>query len=56
MEIIFFLKALNGIEFWKKSGNKTLRNKIEVFLKNIQSTPFEGIGKQVQLKHELSGR
>ncbi|MGA9213314.1 MAG: type II toxin-antitoxin system YoeB family toxin [Kaistella sp.] len=33
------------MEFWKESGNKLIQKKISEMLKDIQETPFEGVGK-----------
>lgn len=55
MEIDFLDKALDDIDFWKKSGNITIQNKITKLLESISKTPFSGIGKPEPLKHELSG-
>lgn len=56
MEIIYAPKALKDLEFWKKSGNKAIQNKIQQIIDSIQETPFEGIGKPEALKHNLSGK
>ena len=55
MEIIFSSKAKKDLEFWYKSGNKSIIKKISELLRAIQENPFEGIGKPEQLKHNLSG-
>ncbi len=55
MEIDFLDKALDDIDFWKKSGNVIIQNKIMKLLESISNTPFSGIGKPEPLKHELSG-
>lgn len=55
MEIDFLDKALDDIDFWKKSGNVIIQNKITKLLESISKTPFSGIGKPEPLKHELSG-
>jgi toxin YoeB len=55
VEIDFLDKALEDIDFWKKSGNVIIQNKITKLLENISKTPFSGIGKPEPLKHELSG-
>ena len=55
MEIIYSEEAQKDIEFWKKSGNKTIQNKIQQLLNAIETAPFEGIGKPEPLKHNLSG-
>lgn len=56
MEVIYSEKAQNDREFWKKSGNKAIMNKITAIIEDIQLHPFEGIGKPERLKHQLSGR
>lgn len=56
MEVIYSEKAQKDREFWKKSGNKAIMNKISVLIADIQLHPFEGIGKPEALKHELSGK
>lgn len=55
MEIIYSLKALEDINYWKKSGNKGVQEKISALLDDILQHPFSGIGKPEALKHELSG-
>ncbi len=55
MEIVFSSKAKKDLEFWYKSGNKSIIKKISELLRAIQENPFEGIGKPEQLKHNLSG-
>jgi len=55
VEIDFLDKALEDIEFWKKSGNKRIQSKITKLLESICLTPYSGIGKPEPLKHELSG-
>ena len=55
MEVDYLDKALDDIDFWKKSGNKTVQTKINKLLESICATPYSGIGKPEPLKHELSG-
>lgn len=55
MEIIFSPDAQKDLEFWKKSGNTGVQNKITSLLKSILETPFTGIGKPEPLKHNYSG-
>ena len=55
MEIIFSERAVQELEYWKKSGEITILKKIRQLLESIQITPFEGIGKPEALKHNLSG-
>lgn len=56
MEVIYSEKAQKDREFWKKSGNKAVMNKITTLIKDIQLHPFEGIGKPEPLKYQLSGK
>ena len=56
MEVIYSDKAQKDREFWKKSGNKTVMNKITSLIQDIQLHPFEGLGKPEPLKYELSGK
>ena len=56
MEIIYSEKAQEDIEYWKKSGNKTVMNKITALLNDIAAHPFTGIGKPEKLKYDLSGK
>jgi toxin YoeB len=55
MEITFSSKAQEDIEYWKKSGNKAVMNKITVLLKDIAAHPFTGAGKPELLKYDFSG-
>jgi toxin YoeB len=55
VEIDFLDKALDDIEFWKKTGNKTVQVRISKLLESISKTPYSGIGKPEPLKHQLSG-
>ena len=55
MEVIFAPKALEHLNYWKKSGNKAVQNKIKQLIIAIQENPFTGIGKPETLKYELSG-
>jgi toxin YoeB len=55
VEVDFLDKALDDIDYWKKSGNKTVQSKIAKLLESICLTPYSGIGKPEPLKHELSG-
>lgn len=55
MEIIFPNKAKKDLEFWSKSGNKSILKKISELLRAIEENPYEGIGKPEPLKHNLPG-
>jgi len=56
VEVIYSEKAQKDREFWKKSGNKAIMNKITALIEDIQLHPFEGIGKPEPLKYELLGK
>ena len=51
----FSQKAQDDLNFWKKTGNRTIQKKIEEILTSMLDTPFHGLGKPEPLKHELSG-
>jgi toxin YoeB len=55
IEIRYSRQALDDIEYWKKSGNKAIQNKISLLIKDISEHPFTGIGKPEPLKYELAG-
>jgi len=55
MEIVFSSDALKQFDYWKKSGNKKVLEKIKFLLEDIQHSPFEGIGKPEPLKHHWAG-
>lgn len=56
MEIILLEQAVADLEYWKKTGNKTIMNKITALLKDISEHPYTGIGKPEALKYELAGK
>jgi toxin YoeB len=55
MEVSYTPDALKDRDFWKKSGNKSILKKITALIEAIEDTPFEGVGKPEQLKHDFSG-
>ena len=54
MKLIFSERAWEDYLFWQHTDRKTLQ-RINTLIKEIQRTPFEGIGKPESLKHSLSG-
>lgn len=56
MEIILLEQALKDRDYWLKSGNTAIMNKITALLKDILAHPYTGIGKPEPLKYELSGK
>ena len=54
MKITFSLNAWEDYLSWQQQDKKMLK-KINQLIKDIQRTPFEGVGKPEPLKYDLSG-
>ena len=54
MNLIFSDNAWADYLFWQ-ANNKALLKRINALIKDIQRSPFEGIGKPEPLKFNLSG-
>lgn len=54
MRLIFSQNAWDDYLYFQTQDKKTLK-RINLLIKEIQRTPFEGVGKPEQLKHALSG-
>lgn len=54
MRLIFAPKAWDDYLYWQSTDKKTLQ-RINTLIKEIQRSPFEGIGKPEPLKHTLAG-
>lgn len=54
MNLTFTPKAWDNYLYWQKT-DKAMVKRINTLIKDIQPTPFEGIGKPETLKHALSG-
>ncbi|MBL4621761.1 MAG: Txe/YoeB family addiction module toxin [Immundisolibacteraceae bacterium] len=54
MTLTFSSKAWENYLYWQKT-DKAILKRINGLIKEIQRTPFEGIGKPEPLKHGLSG-
>jgi toxin YoeB len=54
MKIVFFEKAWEDYLFWNVQ-DKSILKKINTLIKEIQRTPFDGLGQPEPLKHSLSG-
>ena len=54
MKLTFSEHAWEDYLYWQKKDKKVIR-RINLLIKEIQRTPFEGIGKPEPLKHSLSG-
>ena len=55
MEIVLSPEAIQDLAFWKASGNKQGKQKIQTLLPAIQEDPFNGIGQPKPLKYKLTG-
>jgi toxin YoeB len=53
-KIIFSKNAWEDYVYWQTEDKKTLK-KINALIKDIQRTPYEGIGKPEPLKFDLAG-
>jgi toxin YoeB len=54
VKLIFSELAWNDYLNWHKTNKKILK-RINLLIKDVQHSPFEGIGKPEPLKHALSG-
>ncbi|HEB92840.1 MAG TPA: Txe/YoeB family addiction module toxin [Gammaproteobacteria bacterium] len=54
MKIIFSGNAWEDYLYWQKTDRKILK-RVNLLIRDIQRSPFEGIGKPEPLKHALSG-
>jgi toxin YoeB len=55
MQIVYTPIAKEHLDYWVKSGNKAVLNKIMQITKGIIENPYKGIGKPEPLKYELTG-
>ena len=56
MEIVLLPQAQKDRDYWKRSGNKAIMERISALLKDIMEHPYTGIGKPEPLKYELAGK
>ena len=54
MKLIFSEHAWSDYLHWQKTDKKILK-RVNILIKNVQRSPYEGIGKPEPLKHSLSG-
>ncbi len=54
MKIVFSKNAWEDYVYWQTEEKKILK-KINALIKDIQRTPYEGIGKPEPLKFDLAG-
>jgi toxin YoeB len=55
VEVVYSLKAVRDLEYWRKFGNKRIQKKITDLIEDTVKHPFVGIGKPEALKESLSG-
>jgi len=55
MEIVFFPKSQEQLDYFKKTNNQIVLKKIRQLLEATISNPYFGIGKPEALKHNLTG-
>jgi toxin YoeB len=54
MRLIFSSKAWDDYLYWQVTDKKLLK-RINLLIKDIKRSPYDGIGKPESLKHGLSG-
>ena len=54
MRLVFSEHAWEDYLYWQRTDRKILQ-RINMLIREIQRTPFEGIGKPEPLKHGMSG-
>jgi len=54
MNLIFSTHAWDDYLYWQKTDKNRVK-RINLLIKDIQRSPFDGIGKPEPLKHALSG-
>ena len=54
MKLIFSDHAWNDYLYWQKTNKKILK-RINLLIKDVRCSSFEGIGKPEPLKHALAG-
>jgi len=54
MKLAFSTQAWEDYLYWQKADKKTLK-RINLLIKDIQRSAYEGIGKPEPLKHGLAG-
>ena len=56
MEVAYLQQALDDLEFWRTSGNKSIQVKISLLIESIKANPYKGLGKPEPLKYGLAGK
>lgn len=55
IKVVYLPRAQADLLYWKKSGNKSIQQRISKLVQSISETPFEGIGKPEPLKYDYTG-
>ena len=55
MQIVLLPTAKKDLEFWRKTGNKSILQKIELLTEANVELPYSGIGKPEPLKYQFTG-
>ncbi len=55
MQIVYTPKAKEDLDYWIKTGNKSILKKILELTKSVIDNPYAGVGKPEPLKHDLTG-
>lgn len=53
MDLVFIRKSWEDYLYWQQTDKNTLK-RINLLIKDIQRTPFEGIGKPEPLKFDMA--
>jgi toxin YoeB len=56
MQIVHLPKASEDLNFWIRTGNKSILKKIVQLTEAILQDPYQGIGKPEPLKFNLTGK
>jgi toxin YoeB len=54
VKVVFSEHAWDDYLYWQKTDRRVVQ-RINALIRDIQRSPFEGVGKPEQLKHALSG-
>lgn len=54
MKVCFSVRAWQDYLYWQETDRRMLR-RVNELIKDIQRSPYEGIGKPEPLRHQLSG-
>ncbi|TDE10073.1 Txe/YoeB family addiction module toxin [Dyadobacter psychrotolerans] len=51
----YSLQAVEDLNYWKKTNNNAVLQRIRLLIESITQTPYQGIGKPESLKHNFTG-